>query len=263
MDIRLDGKVALVTGASRGIGLAIAEGFAADGARVVMAARGEDALVAEAARIGKACGVETLAVSGDMSRTDDIERLFDTCLGRFSTLDILVNCGADVPSSSPMQTTDEEWDFGFAVKLMGYLRCARRAAGVMKQQRAGAIIHIVSISGREALGASAAPGAFNSALLNLNKTMADELAPHNIRVNSVNPGFTATARMERHTAAMARLRGMTQDQLKESVLAAVPLRRFATPQDIAAMVRFLASDAAGYITGGVFNVDGGYTRGVF
>ena len=263
MEIRLDNKVAVVTGASRGIGLAISEGIAADGADVVMAARTRSDVQREAARVGRESGRRTLSVEADMSKLEDTKRLIASCLKEFGRIDILVNCGADVPSSSVMDTTDAEWDDGIAVKLLGYVRCTREAAKAMMAQKSGVIVNIVSISGREVLGASAAPGAINSAMLNLNKTMADEFAPHGIRVNAVNPGFTDTARMDRHTAAMAALRGITQEQLKQSILELVPLRRFGSPQDMANMVRFLASDAASYITGAVFNVDGGYTRGVF
>jgi NAD(P)-dependent dehydrogenase (short-subunit alcohol dehydrogenase family) len=263
MELRLDNKVAIVTGASQGIGLAITEGFAADGASVCMAARTGADVRREAERVNRATGRKMLPVQADMSKGEDIKRMIAECTKQFGRIDILVNCGADVPSSSVMETTDAEWDDGIAVKLLGYVRCAREAAKVMMPNKGGVIINIVSISGRELLTASAAPGAVNSAVLNLNKTMADEFAPHGIRVNAVNPGFTDTARMDRHTSAMAALRGMTQEQLKESLLKTIPLRRFGTPVDMANMVRFLSSDAASYITGAVFNVDGGYCRSVF
>ena len=262
MEIRFDRKVVLVTGASRGIGFGICQGFAADGARLGMAARGADALSQAAARIEKESKTETLAVATDMGKPAEIERFVNACGKRFGAIDILVNCAGDVPSAPPLQTTEAEWDNGISVKLLGYIRCARAALPYMKQQ-GGSIIHIVSISSREGLGASGAPGAVNSALLNVNKTMADELAPHRIRVNVVNPGFTDTDRMQRHTAAMAQARGISQDALKNEVKRQIPLGRFGKPEDIANMVRFLASDAASYVTGAVFNVDGGYCRSVF
>lgn len=262
MELRFDGKVALVTGASRGIGLGICEGLAADGAKLGMASRGKDALTASAARIEKQFGADTLAVPTDFGKADEVGRFVEACAKRFGRIDILVNCAGDVPSAPPMRTTDAEWEAGIAVKLLGYIRCARAAVPHMKKD-GGAIVHIVSISSREGLGASGAPGAVNSALLNVNKTMADELAPLGIRVNVVNPGFTDTDRMDRHTSAMAQARGITQDALKDGVRKQIPLGRFGRPDDISNMVRFLVSDAASYITGAVFNVDGGYSRSVF
>lgn len=262
MDIRFDGKVVLVTGASRGIGLAISEGFASDGARLGMAARGAAALEAEAARLTAAYGTQTHAVSADMGKPEDVTKFVESCGQHFGRIDVVVNCAGDVPSAPPMQTTDAEWEDGIAVKLLGYVRCSRAALPYMKAG-GGAIVHIVSISGREAIGASGAPGAVNAAMLNISKTMADELAPHQVRVNVVNPGFTDTGRMQRHTAAMAEARGMGQDELKAEIRSHIPLGRFASPNDISHMVRFLSSDFAGYITGAVFNVDGGYCRGVF
>lgn len=263
MDIRIDGKVAIVTGGSRGIGKAIGAGLAADGARVVLASREAGALRASADEIAGDHPGAIAAVPTDMGDPNQIERLVATAIEKFGGVDILVNCGADVPSSNTMETSDEEWATGIAAKLMGYVRATRCVVPVLRQRGGGAIVHIVSISGRELLGASAAPGALNSALLNLNKTMADEFAPHRIRVNVVNPGFTDTARMDRHTDAMARLRGLSQHDLQEEVLRRIPLRRFGQPADMANMVRFLVSDAADYITGAVFNVDGGYCRSVF
>jgi NAD(P)-dependent dehydrogenase (short-subunit alcohol dehydrogenase family) len=262
MEIRFDGKIALVTGASRGIGLGICEGLAADGARLGMAARGADALEEAAARIKKEFGSETLAVATDMGRPDEVSRLVDVCGKHFGRIDILINCAGDVPSAPPMQTTEAEWENGITVKLLGYIRCARAVVPYMKQ-KGGSIVHIVSISSREGLGASGAPGVVNSALLNLNKTMADELAPLGIRVNVINPGFTDTGRMQRHTLAMAEARGITQDALKDGILRQIPLGRFGRPTDISNMVRFLGSDAASYITGSVFNVDGGFSRSIF
>jgi NAD(P)-dependent dehydrogenase (short-subunit alcohol dehydrogenase family) len=262
MEIRLDGKVALVTGASRGIGLGICQGLAFDGARLGMAARDSKALDQAAERVTKEYGTETFAVAADMGKPEEVERFVQACGQHFGAIDILVNCAGDVPSAPPMQTTDAEWDDGISVKLLGYVRCARAALPYLKH-RGGSIVHIVSISSREGLGASGAPGAVNAALLNINKTMADELASHRIRVNVVNPGFTDTARMQRHTAAMAKARGITQEQLKDEVRSRIPLGRFGKPEDIANLVRFLSSDAASYITGAVFNVDGGYSRSAF
>lgn len=263
MEIRADGKVALVTGGSSGIGLATAERLAADGARVALAARGGPALKREAERLKRTYGVDTLAVEADMGRAEDVARLIQTCVSAFGKIDILVNGGADVPSSHPLEAVDSDWETGIAVKLMGYVRCSREAARVMRESGGGAIVLISSISGREGLGASGVPGAVNSAVLNLNKTMANELAPHRIRVNAVNPGFTDTPRMDRHTAAMARDLGMTQAELQRQILATIPLRRFGQATDMANMIAFLVSDQASYITGAVFTVDGGWSRSVF
>tara|TARA_A100001037_G_scaffold301202_1_gene330194 strand:+ start:148 stop:549 length:402 start_codon:yes stop_codon:yes gene_type:complete len=133
----------------------------------------------------------------------------------------------------------------------------------MKRRGGGSIIHIVSNSGREGVHASGVPGAVNSALLNLNKTMADELAADGIRVNAVNPAFVETGRMERHTAAMAREKDVPVEELRRGILDQIPLGRFGRPADIANVVRFLASDAADFITGSVITVDGDLSRSVF
>lgn len=263
MNIRLDGKVALVTGANRGIGLAIAEGFAEDGASLGMAARDAAKLHAEAERLARTYNVRTLPVVSDLGRLEDATRFVRACAESLGRIDILVNAAGDVPSSPPLQSSEDDWENGLSVKLLGYVRCAREAVSFMQRAGGGSIVHIVSISGREPVGASGVPGAVNAALLNLTKTMADELAPAGIRVNAVNPGFTQTARMERHTAAMAHAQGISHDELKRRILSTIPLGRFGQAMDVANMVRFLVSDAASYITGVAVNVDGGFSRGAF
>jgi 3-oxoacyl-[acyl-carrier protein] reductase len=263
METRLDGKVALITGASRGIGLAIAEGLAEDGASVGMAARTSGVLREAAERVARRYGVKTLPVETDMGDRLQVARLVRAVGETFGRIDIVVNGGADVPSSPPLQATEEDWESGIATKLLGYVRCTREALPWMESAGGGAVIHVVSISGREPVGASGVPGAVNAALLNLTKTMATELAPRGIRVNAVNPGFTATGRMERHTAAMAREAGVDQAVLKERILGMTPLGRFAQAADVANLVRFLVSDRASFITGAAFTIDGGFTRGAF
>lgn len=252
--------VAMITGASSGIGAATAAALADDGYDLCLLARRTELLDAVADKTQQRFGIHAQPIAADLADPAAIDRAFQACEAKFGRLDVLVNAGADAPSIAPLAASEEQWTEGLAVKLLGYVRCSRRAAELMARDDGGTIVHIISISGREPMAASGVPGAANAALLNLTKTMATELAPSRIRVNAVNPGYTATERMERHTSAMAAEIGLSQDAVKRRLLDSIPLHRFAIPEDIANAVRFLVSDRASYITGTSLNVDGGVTK---
>jgi 3-oxoacyl-[acyl-carrier protein] reductase len=248
MDLGLHDRAAIVTGGSRGIGRAIALALADEGCRVAICARGEDALRATEAEL-RARGVDAFAVVADVSRADDIERLVAETVARFGRLDILVNNAG----GRSAEDTDQAWDMVYQSNVLAAVRATRDAVPHMRATGGGSIVHIASIYGREA-GGTPAYNAMKSAMISHAKAMALALAPE-IRVNSVAPGSVAFPggswgrRLEEDPEGM---RGFVEQN--------IPMGRFGTPEEIAAVVVFLCSPRASWITGACINVDGGQSR---
>ncbi|MGQ0636433.1 MAG: SDR family NAD(P)-dependent oxidoreductase [Planctomycetaceae bacterium] len=244
---RLSGKVAVVTGAGRGIGRTMALLFASEGAQVVVAdINGETAR--EAAAVIAAEGGAAHATSVDITDTQRVRAMVADTIDRFRHLDILVN-NAGVALNRPfLETTIDDWDHILKVVLTGTFLCSQAAARVMVQRGEGAIINIASISGQRGAQGRAAYGAAKAGVIQLTKVMAVELAVHGVRVNAVSPGPVATDLSNgTHTAATRR-----------SYLDRIPLHRYGEGHEVAAAALFLASAESSFIHGHVLNVDGGF-----
>lgn len=230
-------RTALVTGASRGIGLACAHALASTGARVILAARDAAKLEAASAAITGSSWV-TL----DMSSSESIKEAF----AKAGKVDILVNNAAVTKDGLALRMKKEDWDTVLATNLTGAFLAIQQVMQGMMKERWGRIINISSIVGETGNPGQANYVASKAGLIGLTKSLAQEIASRNITVNAIAPGFIETDM----TAGLS-------DQLKETMLAHIPLKRFGKPEDIAAAVKFLASEEAGYITGAVLNVNGG------
>lgn len=241
----LAGRVALVTGGSRGIGLAIARCLADDGASVVVSGR-DAARLEAAARELEAGGAAVLAVAADAGRREDVERLVDAARERFGRLDVVVSNAGITRDQLLVRMKDDDWDRVLETNLRGVFLMTRAAAKVMMRQRSGRIITISS-----AAGAMGNPGQVNysaakAGVVGLSKAAARELAHWNILVNVVAPGLIETDM----TAGLPA-------EAREGLLAQVPLRRIGQAREVAEVVRFLAGDGASYVTGQVIHVNGG------
>lgn len=247
--ITLEGKVAIVTGASRGIGEAIARAFAASGASVVLAARKPDGLHQVAASIGE----RALAVPTHTGKEDDCEALVAKAIERFGKIDVLVNNAATNPYFGPLLGIDmNAWDKTFEVNLKGYFFMARAVARHLqaRDEKKGSLIHVASITGLEAAPLQGVYGMTKAAVISMTKTMAYELASSSIRVNAIAPGLVDT----RFASAI-----VSNDEIVANVVQKTPLGRYAVPDEIAGAALYLASDAASFTTGQTMVVDGGLT----
>ena len=246
MSGRLDGKLALVTGASRGIGRAIAQALAAEGASVVLGARDEAKLQEVMAAI-TASGGKAEALALDVARAESVAAGFEKLLAAHGRLDHLVNNAGITRDTLLLRMKPEQWSEVLDTNLTGAFLCTQAALRPMLRQRAGRIVNITSVVGLTGNAGQANYAASKAGLIGFTKAVAREVASRNITVNAVAPGFIETDM----TAAMT-------DKAKESMAAAIPLGRVGSPQDVAGAVCFLVSDAAAYVTGQVLAVDGGF-----
>jgi 3-oxoacyl-[acyl-carrier protein] reductase len=241
----LAGKVAIVTGGTRGIGRAIARGLAEDGASLAVVGR-DPGRVSEAVSELEGKGVPSHGIVADLTRTEDVQRAVTETHERFGRIDLLVNNAGITRDALLVRMKDQDWDDVLAVNLKAAFQATRAAARVMARQRSGRIVNVSSTAGVMGTAGQANYSAAKAGLIGLTKSTARELAHWGILVNAVAPGLIETDM----AAALSA-------ETRESYLGQVPLRRIGTPEEVAAVVRFLASDGASYITGQVVHVNGG------
>ena len=255
MDLQLNGKVAIVTGASRGIGRSIAQVLAAEGVRLVLVARSKDQLDEVAA----SCLVDTLVHVADLRDPAAPAAVVAAAITHFGQIDLLVNNAGATRRGDFLLMTDADWDDGFALKFFGAVRLSR-AAWVHLQQHQGAIINIVGVGGRTGSAEFTVGGSVNAALLNLTKSLADRGIRDGIRVNAINPGAILTERLHTRVKSYAAEQGVEEAAAPAQMAQALGVARFGEPEEIARMVAFLASPLSGYCQGSIVDVDGGQTR---
>jgi NAD(P)-dependent dehydrogenase (short-subunit alcohol dehydrogenase family) len=255
--MELFGQVAIVTGAGQGIGKAAALALAAAGADVVVTDINEASVKETAAAIASR-GRRALAIQADVGNTQEIDRLVREAVASLAKVDILVNNAGVTRRAHIMDLTEEDWDRIFRVNAKGVFFCLQRVAREMIPRRSGRIINIASIAGKGFAGTSnAIYAASKGAVISLTKTAAQQLGPHNINVNAVCPGIVRTALYAEMVRVIAEKEGTSVEEVERRATQSVPLRRANEPDDIAAMIVFLASPGASNISGQAFNVDGG------
>ena len=254
---RLDGKVALVTGAAQGLGLGISRELARQGARVVMCDLQQDKVLAAADE----CQKQQLRVEGvhlDVTDSGWVNRVFNQAAEQHGRLDIVVNnAGVGQRVTPIVELDDEQWDRVLRVTVTGTFYCCRAAGLIMERQESGSIVNVASINGQNPAALVAAYNVAKAGVISLSKTLSLELAAYSVRVNAISPGPVYTDFNRTVMAQRCQSLNITEEQMIERVRGAIPLGRWGKPEDIACMVAFLCSPAADWITGEVFRVSGG------
>jgi len=244
---RLEGKVAVITGAGRGIGAAIARRFAAEGASLVLNSISDSAL--KVADEIAAAGGRAVAVQGDVTKPEDVARVMDAAAATFGRLDILVNNAGITRDQLLLRMNEEDWDVVIDTNLKSVYLCCRAALRpILKSRGGGRIINLSSVIGLSGNTGQANYAASKAGIIGLTKSLAKELASRQVTVNAIAPGFIVTGM----TAGMS-------EEAKETLLKRIPLNALGQPEDVAAAAAFLASDEARYITGQTLTIDGGMT----
>ncbi len=262
MDLGLRGKVALVAGASQGIGKAIAMGFAREGAKVGICARGEARLMETADEIRRATGGDVLALVADMTSSQDIQRFVSKSVERFGRLDIAVTNAGGPPPGEFMKFTDEDWENAFRLSFLSALRLTREAVPYMRNVGGGRIVNISSYAVKEPIPGLVLSNAIRSGVIGLAKTLSRELAKDKILINTVCPGRIDTERARKLNQARAERLKRPIEEINREMEVEVPMGRYGTPDETADLVLFLASERASYITGTSILIDGGLVRSI-
>ncbi len=262
MELGLANRGALVGGASRGIGRAVAFGLAREGCRVAICARGREQLEATAEEIQTSSGVDVIAVPCDMAQGDDIQRFVASAAEAFGRLDIVVN-NAGGPPPGPFEAHDEAaWQQALDQNFLSVVRTVREALPHLRMAGGGRVINITSIAVKEPIPGLILSNATRLGVVGLAKTLSRELGPHQITVNNVCPGLTLTDRMRSLYSGRAQAEGSTLEDVLSEEGRRIPLGRLGQPEDVAALVVFLASEQARHISGTSIQVDGGSTAAV-
>src|ERR1043165_700744 len=261
MDLGINGRRALVTGASLGIGRAVAEELAREGCDVAMVARTEGPLRHAADDIARATGRRVVAVQADASLPDTIpEAVRRATDGLSGSIDILVNNAGSTPEDGNDRVDFAKWQYSVCVKQLVYVRFPQLVLRPMRAQKWGRIVNVIGRSGPQPRPVYLAGGAVNAGLLSFTKALAEDCAKDNVLVTGVNPGPIDTPRWQSLREAAVRTRGVTAEQYDGRAIASVPLGRLGTSEECAAVIVFLCSARASYVTGEIVNIDGGGTR---
>ena len=262
MDLGLTGRVALVLAASKGLGRATAARLAAEGADVAIGARDPQALDLAAAAIREETGRRVLAVPVDVTKPDDAAAFVDAAAGTFGRVDILVNNAGGPPFGHFDAFDDATWQAAFELNLLSTVRLTRLVLPHLPRDGRGRVINVVSLAVKTVLPGSILSAAVRSGVVGMAKLLADELGPHGITVNNVAPGIILTDRVYDSVLRQKIARGLSEEEGLAELAAPIPLRRLGRPEEFAAVVAFLASEQASYITGTTIPVDGGAIRAV-
>jgi 3-oxoacyl-[acyl-carrier protein] reductase len=260
MDLRLKDKVVLVTAASRGLGAATARRFAEEGARVAVTARNAAKLDEMAIAIAKDTGAEVLAITGDVTKQDQIERMVQDTIDRWGRLDVLVTNAGGPAAGKFLDLKIEQWEAAVQLSLMSVVRlCYAALPYLLKNDppQRGSIVAITSLSVKQPVDNLMLSNSVRMAVIGLLKTLANELGPQGIRVNAIAPGWTRTERVEELMAARAKTNNTSPDEELKKQAAAIPFGRMGEPGEFADALVWLASPRASYVHGIVLPVDGG------
>ncbi len=253
MNLQIAGKTALVTGGSKGIGYAIAAGLVAEGARVVVSARDQGVLEAAVQRLGEGGG-DVLAVAADVSSAKGVRGLVEATVARVGRVDVLVANAGGPPSGLPSNLDDGAWARATELTLMSAVRLARAVLPGMRERGWGRIVNVTSLSVKQPINDLTLSNALRAAVTAFARTLANEVAAEGVTVNAVAPGYTATERLEELFA---------DDYARARLLASIPAKRFAAPEEVAAAAVFLCSQQAAYLTGQTLVVDGGMVASTY
>jgi 3-oxoacyl-[acyl-carrier protein] reductase len=260
VNLGLAGKVALVAASSRGLGRAVAEELAAEGADLVLCARGAEALEETAASIRTTTKRKVITVSADLSKAEEVARVADTAMREFGRVDVLVTNGGGPPAGPFESHSAAAWHDAVRQTLDSVVELTRAVLPGMKERRWGRIINITSIAVKQPVDNLILSNSIRAAVSGFARTLANEVAPFGVTVNNVMPGYTRTARIDDLAAKNAALRGTSAADQLAVFEKQIPMARLGEPREFAAMVAFLASERASYVTGSSIAVDGGWIK---
>ena len=262
MDLGLAGRVAFVAAASKGLGRAIAEELAREGADIAICARSAGSLGETATAIGRETGRDVLAIPGDVSDAATVGKMITATIARFGRIDILVTNAGGPPSGKFESLDDRMWKEAADLTLMSVVNLVRAVLPGMKERGHGRIINVTSIAVKQPVDGLMLSNSLRAAVTGFARTLANEVAPLGITVNNVLPGYTRTERVEQLSEAAAKREGISRESALARWESEIPMRRLGEPREFAALAAFLASDRASYITGQSIAVDGGWIRGL-
>lgn len=263
METGLRDRVAVVAGASAGLGKAAARALAAEGVKLAICSRSEQRINAAAEEIRTATGAEVLALAADLSKPESSAQLVRAAVERYGRLDVLVTNAGGPPPGTFDDITDEQWEAAFQTTLMSAVRLSREALPHMRARKWGRIINFTSSSVKAPIDRLLLSNAMRAAVVGMAKTLSNEVASEGITVNNIGPGRIYTDRIRQLDEDRAHVTGSTPEDVQRQWAAQIPARRYGDPEEMASLTVFLASEQASYITGTTVQVDGGMIRSLF